>query len=418
MLLKEDYPVMTNDLKLTKKDFYLGNFNLYFYSMLGALFLNTFMSLSLMGKQEVSSLVYALLGFPLFIWAVIYYMIIVYRIWKYVIAKSQELGLTPAVSSPGKAVGFLFIPFFNFYWLFYSFIGLVNSINAIRQNQNSGKNLSKGLPIAIGVMTILGYIPVINLLISPIGACILQPLFVYKLMVTCKEIEYKSRGVADPFEGVSLAGIKDYREIFNQKVYGINFPVAVAFLMAQIVGRLLPQVWLSISYGVMFQFIKISFMATIVFVSLLTTVLFLLISHLVRKIWLLPLLFGVAGALMDVILKLVIAFTLRHYDGQFPIITIHETFFAFLAAAVFMLGLMGAIRLWGVRWWSLAVGIFIPIIIVLLLSGMPFYAEGFGLEVLREIIQQIIRCLAYGGFLYVGINLYFNNKTKLFNKRV
>ena len=70
-------------------------------------------------------------------------------------------GLLPsqyADTTPGKAVGFLFIPFFNCYWVFRSLVGVNNGLNRIADtHQLSGTRANLGLAIANGVFFVVGW---------------------------------------------------------------------------------------------------------------------------------------------------------------------------------------------------------------------------------------------------------------------
>lgn len=53
-----------------------------------------------------------------------------YKAWKHVIAWSAAAGVRPWAETPGQAIGFLFIPFFNLYWMFRWF-GIGGNLNEI-----------------------------------------------------------------------------------------------------------------------------------------------------------------------------------------------------------------------------------------------------------------------------------------------
>ncbi|MGE9270364.1 MAG: DUF4339 domain-containing protein [Verrucomicrobiales bacterium] len=98
-----------------------------------------------------------MLGFLLFTLNVIPVYIALYRAWACV----QPGGL--ARSTPGKAIGFLFIPFFNLYWIFQAFYGLAKDWNQTvshYQDLKACPRLSEGvfLTFCIGA-----FIPGLNL---------------------------------------------------------------------------------------------------------------------------------------------------------------------------------------------------------------------------------------------------------------
>lgn len=57
-------------------------------------------------------------------WAIFHY-----HLWRLLPTQFAE-------TTPGKAVGFLFIPFFNFYWVFRSFLGVNRGLNRLAEVHN------------------------------------------------------------------------------------------------------------------------------------------------------------------------------------------------------------------------------------------------------------------------------------------
>ncbi len=82
-----------------------------------------------------------------------------YRCWKAIPADVAR-------TSPGLAVGFLFVPFFNFYWYFVSYLGLAeDSAKAL-----NSKRSSRGLGIALGILSITSWtVASEELLIIPVA---------------------------------------------------------------------------------------------------------------------------------------------------------------------------------------------------------------------------------------------------------
>ena len=96
----------------------------------------------LMGLVPVLSL----LVLPLLILALIFQCMLHHQLWSAIPEKFRS-------TTPGKAVGFLFIPFFNFYWVFPSFVGLTTSIE-----KATGKPSAQGLAVANAVLFILAFV--------------------------------------------------------------------------------------------------------------------------------------------------------------------------------------------------------------------------------------------------------------------
>ncbi len=90
-------------------------------------------------------------GFGMWIASVVIAAILGYRLWTLV----QRPGLT---TTPGQAVGFQFIPFFNFYWIFVAWRGLAVEL------RRRGAHAPVGLATAAGVLFILNCLPYLNVL--------------------------------------------------------------------------------------------------------------------------------------------------------------------------------------------------------------------------------------------------------------
>ncbi len=65
-----------------------------------------------------------------------------------------------ATATPGQAVGFLFIPFFNFYWIFVAYRGLAVDLNRyLQRNRISAAPVPEGLAVAMCITTLCMLIP-------------------------------------------------------------------------------------------------------------------------------------------------------------------------------------------------------------------------------------------------------------------
>jgi hypothetical protein len=68
-----------------------------------------------------------------------------------------------ARTTPGKAVGFCFIPFFNFYWIFEAFVGLSKDMNAfIYRRQLPIMQNNEGVATAFSILMLLNYVPYVD----------------------------------------------------------------------------------------------------------------------------------------------------------------------------------------------------------------------------------------------------------------
>ena len=79
-------------------------------------------------------------------------LILLYRYW----AVIQD---GYARTTPGKAIGYMFIPFFDFYWIFQVYFGLCQDTNRyILRHQVQSETLSPGVALAYPILFLVAYI--------------------------------------------------------------------------------------------------------------------------------------------------------------------------------------------------------------------------------------------------------------------
>jgi hypothetical protein len=78
--------------------------------------------------------------------------------------------------SSGKAIGFTFIPYYNFYWIFFNSMRLADRLNLQFKLRGMKEEVPKGLMIAASILTLIPYLNVfIGLpILWTIASCILQ----------------------------------------------------------------------------------------------------------------------------------------------------------------------------------------------------------------------------------------------------
>jgi hypothetical protein len=123
-------------------------------------------------------LTFVFIGIPFLIAAIVFDCIILYRHWWLL----QGHG---ARTTPGKAVGFSFIPLFNFYWCFVAYAGLAEDNNAYMDKAGiQGAKMSYGLALSVCILGIIsntvGLIPYVGYVLAIPGA-ILGFLFVLQI---------------------------------------------------------------------------------------------------------------------------------------------------------------------------------------------------------------------------------------------
>jgi hypothetical protein len=109
--------------------------------------------------------VFIFLAFAPFLLAnVILTYVVIYKMW----ASIRDGNL--ARTTPGKAVGFLFIPFYNIYWLFQVWTGFPTDYNKyVEHHRLNVPALASGIYTVHPVLVALSVIPGLNVLTAPIS---------------------------------------------------------------------------------------------------------------------------------------------------------------------------------------------------------------------------------------------------------
>lgn len=106
------------------------------------------------------------IGFPIMIVGFVYYFILLYKFWS-LVQPSQRC------SSPGQAIGFMFIPFFNLYWMFVAILGLAKELNAYRSSRGiPGMPVSEGMAQTVCILTLCSIIPYLGVLVGLVNTVV------------------------------------------------------------------------------------------------------------------------------------------------------------------------------------------------------------------------------------------------------
>lgn len=113
------------------------------------------------------------LGVGLGIWMLILYFIYIHRMWR-------MLPDSYARTTPGKAVGFCFIPFYNLYWIFVALHGWSKDYNRFINETGRAhiQRVPEGLFLVMCIFIIIGAIPFISYVVA-IPNVILSMIVVY-----------------------------------------------------------------------------------------------------------------------------------------------------------------------------------------------------------------------------------------------
>lgn len=133
-----------------------------------------------------------LLALPLIILGVVFVSILHYQCWK---ALPERFRAT----TPGKAVGYLFIPFYNFYWAFLSWPKLAEGL--VEWQKSIGKATltdARSLAMTYAIIFVcgmtVGWIPGLNILIN-LGDLVLFIIFYRKIVTAINEMKSANKAM-------------------------------------------------------------------------------------------------------------------------------------------------------------------------------------------------------------------------------
>ena len=110
------------------------------------------LSANVSGGETPAGIVLLLIGLLLSIYGGIVAMILWYKAW-------ETIQDGNARTTPGKAIGFLFIPIFNFYWIFQAFLGFSKDYNSyVKRHNISISPIPEGLFLTSCILTVVGFV--------------------------------------------------------------------------------------------------------------------------------------------------------------------------------------------------------------------------------------------------------------------
>ena len=145
--------------------------------------------------SEDAAITMIIIGIIVFIIAEIYFLVFLYRAWRFTINQSYRHNLIPSIETPGKAVGYLFIPIYSLYWIFQAFGKLPKDLNAIARAQGKPHTMSEGLGTTLAVLTLIGVIPIVGYVTAFISGFIIAPIFMRQSINICKSLSQTSENV-------------------------------------------------------------------------------------------------------------------------------------------------------------------------------------------------------------------------------
>ena len=137
-------------IKLISKSFYLG-------SIIGAGIPGAILSvIGILQIEEDLGPIVVVLGLLLIVYASVIWLILLNKLWKTIEGEQAR-------TTSGKAVGFLFIPFFNYYWIFQAIWGWAQDFNRFTtENKLSAPRVSEPIALTICILSLVSVIPIVG----------------------------------------------------------------------------------------------------------------------------------------------------------------------------------------------------------------------------------------------------------------
>ena len=373
----------------------------------------------LAASESVVGVFLILAGIVVLIIALIYFYIFLYRLWKFIISASVSAGLKPLINTPAEAIGFMFIPVFNFYWIFKAIGGLPKEIIKIAGVKNVQTNIPEQLGIIICVLVFLSLIPYLGILISAILLLVLHPMFLKDCVADCERINAAGdfRLATTQYEATSKIlweSENDYSKLFNQKEYGINYYIGMAFFVGLIISRSFHFFWINSLYDY-YYLPEFDFFLIGVGVDLVAAFLFVLVSHIVKQNWFIPFAWGAAYIIISIFHTSMIQGAIEPASGftiNIHIIEPMKIIYDFIYGVIYLLGIIFVVYMWGAKIWSLMIG-FVASYLVYKIMRLGINFIGSPLEFRSESIFNgfdliiLFARLIMASLIYLGFYLHF-----------
>lgn len=337
--------------------------------------------------------------------------ILIYHIWDFIITEYKIQGDEPPIDSPGKAVGYLFIPFYNFYWLFQVYGKIMESLNNLAESRKKELYLPNNLGILICIFTLSGIIPIVGTLLALIAMFVLIPVLFHKAIQAIEEIPpFTGKTTETSFiqeqNKVKLSEIRDYSELFDTTQLGFNYKLVLVYLIASIFNYALINLAQSQFRNV---YSNVYFLTEFLFQGIFIFSFILSSSHL-KKIAL-PFVIGFLTLLKNVGTYLLFYFfASRNYSD----INIHDfiriPFFIgyFIYGVFYVSGMIAVIKFFGVRFWSMLIySICLNYSAILIWIIIGYFDIGYNFEfswnrvLIIPLIQSFLIAISfYFGFLW------------------
>lgn len=341
-------------------------------------------------------------------------LIILYHLWEYLIAQFKAEGLTPSIETPGKAIGFLFIPFFNFYWIFMAYGRLSADLNKLAERRYSSVPIPSGMGILVSFLMLSSAIPLIGMITGFFSAFIILPVFLSKAInsavaIPARRIAY-ARSISTQ-KLTDISEIRNYSAFFDSKGRGINYQFGLSILIASIICRLATDMVFNgfdiFSFSIM-KYYAMSVLQTSMFLFLIT-----FLSHIIHEKVILSVTSGITEILANglssfFLYTMAVGFHSLDLSSHFTITSIISSFIYGIA---FIVCLSFVLKHWGLRFPAILAAFFT---IYLLAHGSWYLLNYFTGKMnfdftYKTILVPLLYVVFYALAAYLGLMAYIGN---------
>ena len=389
----------------------IGGLKAYFITLYTGYILFTIGLVRFWYYPEISlGLLMIVLGLIQLISALVILWVRVYQIWRFIINTSLPVDFKPSITSPGCAVGYLFIPLFNFYWVFIAIGRLPRDLNLLARSLGINSRVPSRIGLSIAIIAIISIVPNIGWFTAAVNALLLIPILLSSSIALCREAAEKISFPEGNGAGITVTPertkLRNFHELFDYPGSGFRWGVLIAFIvlyifpLLAIISSMFPLLF--VLNGPFFQILLARAL-----LGVLAGFLFIILCKIVKKDWLLAPIWGL------VFIPLVICnnyiprfiyteqlfFYVLNYQPEFHI-SARMIITSFLWGFAFMASLILVVRFWGLRLWSLAAGL---MIISLVFNIRQWFFNIFSLDIHAAffLILPIVQ------YCIMGILLYF-----------
>lgn len=125
--------------------------------------------------SPTASLMFSMPAMLFSVVTIVFLMFLFHRLWHTIQMHSIQFpqgtsDIPVARTTPARAIGYLFIPLFNFYWVFVAWFGLARDTNALLDRRSiTSARAAEGLAIAMCVLMLLSIIPFVGMVFGLAG---------------------------------------------------------------------------------------------------------------------------------------------------------------------------------------------------------------------------------------------------------